>query len=225
MRFRTIRTGIQLPEAAVPAAGGTAPESGGKGGNAVLRRDGNRRRRFRTAARIEEDESVIAKKICMLGAYSVGKTSLVERYVRSIFSDRYLSTVGVKISKKNLMVRNEEISLVLWDMEGKDDYSEVNLSYLRGAMGFFLVADGTRGESLDIAMELRTLACGLVGDIPHILLINKADLAPSWEISEDAINGLEGQGLAVMRTSAKTGQSVDEAFVNLASAMYGGKRG
>jgi small GTP-binding protein len=164
---------------------------------------------------------MIAKKVCMLGAFSVGKTSLVERYVRSIFSDQYLSTVGVKISKKTLTVRDAEISLVLWDMEGKDEYSEINLSYLRGAMGFFLVADGTRRETLDTAMELRAAVRGSVGDIPHILLINKADLSSSWEISEDEINGFNAQGLVVMLTSAKTGRSVEDAFFHLASAMCG----
>ena len=160
-----------------------------------------------------------AKKICMLGSFSVGKTSLVERYVRSIFSDQYLSTVGVKISKKELTAKGQNVSLVLWDMEGKDDYSNINLSYLRGAMGLFLVADGLRRETLDEAYTLQTVVATLVGDIPRILLINKFDLAEQWEVTNDDIARLEGQRFTIMKTSAKTGYGVDEAFLALAEAM------
>ena len=88
---------------------------------------------------------MISKKICMIGAFSVGKSALVERFVHSVFSDRYLSTVGVKISKKSICLDGVDLTMVLWDMEGKDDFADVHMSYLRGAMGFFAVADGTRG--------------------------------------------------------------------------------
>ena len=162
---------------------------------------------------------MINKKICMLGAFAVGKTALVQQYVHTIFSDRYLSTVGVKISKKLLSLDGKDISLILWDLEGKDVYVDVNISYLRGAMGFFVVADGTRKETLDVAMDMRSLALDLIGNKPHSVLINKADLAPSWEVSEDDITALEGQGITITRTSAKTGLAVEDAFTSLARAM------
>ncbi len=162
---------------------------------------------------------MITKKICMLGAFAVGKTALVQQYVHSLFTDRYLSTVGVKISKKRLDVDGKDISLVLWDLEGKDDYVDVNISYLRGAMGFFTVADGTRPETLDVALSLRELALSLVGDVPNILLVNKADLAPAWKLSEERLATLEGRGITWFRTSAKTGLAVNESFAALARAM------
>jgi small GTP-binding protein len=162
---------------------------------------------------------MITKKICMLGAFAVGKTALVQRYVHSIFSDRYLSTVGVKISKKNLVLDNREISLVLWDLEGKDAYTEVNISYLRGTMGFFVVADGTRRDTLDTALNLRTLALNLTGSVPHSLLLNKADLASTWEVTGEDLTALKEGGLAIFETSAKTGLGVEEAFVALAEGM------
>ena len=162
---------------------------------------------------------MISKKICMLGAFAVGKTALVQQYVHSIFSDRYLSTVGVKISKKVLAVDGTEVSLILWDLEGKDVYVDVNISYLRGAMGFFAVADGTRKETLHVALEMRARALELVGPIPHALLLNKSDLAPAWEITEDDIAAIEAQGIPVLRTSAKTGLSVEDAFITLTRAM------
>lgn len=162
---------------------------------------------------------MISKKICMLGGFSVGKTSLVERYVHSLFSDKYLSTVGVKISKKALNVGETDVTLVLWDMEGRDVYANVNLSYLRGAMGFFLVADGTRKETLDMAAELHEEALRVAGQVPCCLLVNKADVADHWEITEDMLRPLEQQGLTILRTSAKTGLGVDEAFASLTKRM------
>ena len=155
----------------------------------------------------------------MLGSFAVGKTALVQSYVHTIFSDRYLSTVGVKVSKKTLSIGGREVTIVLWDLEGKDAYVEVNISYLRGAMGFFVVADGMRRETLNTALTLRSLAVDLIGPVPHALLVNKADLAPDWEITDDALAKVEQQGIRVMKTSAKTGLAVAESFNGLAKEM------
>lgn len=166
---------------------------------------------------------MINKKICMLGAFSVGKTALVQQYVYSIFSEKYLSTVGVRISKKEMTVGDSNLTLVLWDMEGKDLYADVNLSYLRGAMGYFLVVDGLRRDTLEIALELRNIAASLVGpQVPYRLLLNKADLESEWEITADDIESLRAQGISVLKTSARTGAVVEEAFTGLAKAMLSG---
>ncbi|MDL2316488.1 GTP-binding protein [Desulfovibrio sp. OttesenSCG-928-A18] len=162
---------------------------------------------------------MINKKICMLGAFSVGKTSLVSQYVHSVFSDKYLSTVGVKISKKMLVRNGQEISLVLWDMEGKDIYADINTSYLRGAMGFFVVADGMRRETLEIALSLRETVFTLLGPTPHRLLINKADMQDKWEITPAMVDTLHESGVPLLLTSAKTGMAVEEAFIELTDEM------
>ena len=164
---------------------------------------------------------MVNKKVCMLGAFAVGKTALVQQYVHSIFTDRYLSTVGVKISKKAVQVGDTSANTVLWDLEGKDDYADVHISYLRGAMGFFVVADGARRETLDIALNLRILALDLIGPVPHALLVNKADLAPSWEVTDHQLHALEQMGITVIKTSAKTGLAVNESFLFLTKAMLG----
>lgn len=162
---------------------------------------------------------MLKKKICMLGAFSVGKTSLVEQYVHSVFSNKYLSTVGVKISKREVKVDGEDVSLVLWDMEGQDIYADINMAYLRGAMGFFVVGDGTRMETLEIALTIRTLAINMVGQVPSYLILNKADLVEHWEITPEMLAGLEEKGIRIIRTSAKTGMGVAEAFESLARDM------
>ena len=163
---------------------------------------------------------MINKKICMLGSFSVGKTSLVQQYVHSIFSDKYLSTVSVKISKKELNLDGADVTLVLWDMEGKDLYMDVNISYLRGAMGYFLVIDGTRRETLQVALELRNIAVNLIGpQVPYYFLLNKADLESEWEVSNDDLELLRDQGIPFLKASAKTGLGVENAFTGLTKAM------
>jgi small GTP-binding protein len=163
---------------------------------------------------------MINKKICMLGSFSVGKTAMVRQFVNSIFSDNYLSTVGVKISKKSIAVGDEEINLVLWDMEGQDNYSMVNLSYLRGAHGLFFVVDGTRGETLTVALKLRLEATKiLTANVPSLFLINKVDLEPEWEITSKVLSSLEAKGIKLFKTSAKTGLNVENAFSALSLAM------
>ena len=162
---------------------------------------------------------MISKKVCMLGGFSVGKTSLVERYVHSLFSDTYLSTVGVKISKKELSLKDQNVTMVLWDMEGKDIYTNVNLAYLRGAMGFFVVADATRLETLEMAISLREAAFHIAGNTPSCLLINKADLHDELEITDAMLAPLAEQGIKILHTSAKTGMGVNEAFETLALGM------
>jgi len=155
----------------------------------------------------------------MLGSLSVGKTSLVEQYVNSIFSDKYLSTVGVKISKKSVNIDGTDTSLVLWDMEGKDDYTEINMLYLRGAMGFFVVADLTRLDTFDTALKLRKIVLDMLRqDIPNMLLLNKSDL-PDWEVDNERVEEARASGIKIMYTSAKMGKAVDEAFETLARDM------
>ena len=90
--------------------------------------------------------TMLQKKICMLGGFGVGKTSLVSRFVSSMFSDKYLTTVGVKVDKKTVPIDSGEMTLMLWDIYGQDEFQTVRDSYLRGASGYLLVADGTRSR-------------------------------------------------------------------------------
>ena len=101
---------------------------------------------------------MIQKKVCMLGAFAVGKTSLVARYVHSIFSDKYLTTIGVKIDKKPVSLLRGEMELILWDIYGEDEFQKVRMSYLQGASAYLLVADGTRRATLEVAASLQRAA-------------------------------------------------------------------
>ncbi|MGH8772387.1 MAG: Rab family GTPase, partial [Burkholderiales bacterium] len=164
---------------------------------------------------------MLQKKICMLGAFSVGKTSLVRRYVESIFSDSYLTTVGVKIDKKSLTVGGRDLNLILWDIAGEDEVSAVRIGYLRGAAGYLLVADGTRAQTLEVARSIQSRAQAEVGAVPFLLLVNKCDLASEWALSDESIGQLTAANWSVRRTSAKTGEGVEAAFQQLAEQIAG----
>ncbi len=162
---------------------------------------------------------MIQKKVCMLGAFAVGKTSLVSRFVSSIFSDKYHTTVGVKVDKKVVAVGEEQVNLLLWDLYGEDDFQKLRTSYLRGSAGYVLVVDGTRRETLEKAVVLQSRAREAVGPVPFVLMLNKADLTDKWEIEDSAVEELVKQGWQAFRTSAKTGAGVDQAFLTLATRM------
>lgn len=164
---------------------------------------------------------MIQKKICMLGAFATGKTSLVARFVKSIFSEKYHTTVGVKIDKKVLKVGSEDVMLMLWDLAGEDEFNKVQMSYLRGSAGYILVVDGTRRSTLDKAFSLQKNVEEAIGKVPFILVLNKADLVEDWEIDQTTITELTDQGLIIIKGSAKTGEGVEELFLSLAEKMVG----
>src|SRR5215471_13601341 len=151
-------------------------------------------------------QPVLQKKICMLGGFSVGKTSLVKRFVESVFSEAYLTTVGVKIDKKTVDLGERAVNLILWDVAGEDDISTVRMSYLRGCAGYVLVADGTRRSTLDVALSLRERVEADHGQLPFVLLLNKNDLQDQWAIGNADLDNLRQAGWSVRTSSARTGE-------------------
>ncbi|MDP2235112.1 MAG: Rab family GTPase [Bacteroidales bacterium] len=162
---------------------------------------------------------MLKKKIAMLGAFAVGKTSLVQSYVHSIFSERYQTTIGVKIDQKNLCFNDTDVTLMLWDLYGDDDFMKMKPSYLIGSSGYLLVADGTRNDTINVALRLQEMASETTKDAPFILLINKCDLIDSWEVEQETLNKLEQKGWKIMLTSAKDSIMVEEAFSLLTQMM------
>jgi len=165
---------------------------------------------------------MLQKKVCLLGSFAVGKTSLVSRFVRSIFSEAYHTTVGVKVDDKVVRVGEQELRLVLWDLHGEDQFQRLRSTYLRGAAGLLFVADGTRPRTLETAASLRDDATTAVGSVPHLLLLNKADLTDAWAVDAAGEATLRERGWRVLRTSAKDGSGVEEAFAWLARELVGG---
>ncbi|MBA5871177.1 MAG: GTP-binding protein [Nitrospira sp. CR2.1] len=162
---------------------------------------------------------MIEKKICMLGAFAVGKTSLVRRFVTSGFSEQYQTTIGVTVDKKSLSVGDRDLTLVLWDLYGEDEFQKLRRSYLRGTAGYLLVLDGLRRATLDIALRIHESVTDELGPVPFVALVNKHDRRVEWELTDQDLAELTRRGWPVLMSSAKTGQGVEDAFATLSRAL------
>jgi small GTP-binding protein len=168
---------------------------------------------------------MLKKKVCMLGSFGVGKTSLVMRSVKSLYDAKYHTTVGVKTDSKLMQCNGQDLTLLLWDMAGEETGAPVKLNQVRGAAGYFLVVDGLRKSTLDVALSIQQRVEQEIGRLPFLLLANKADERPQWEIEDSAWNDLRQRGWTVLETSAKTGANVEEAFAQLATSLLAGGDG
>jgi small GTP-binding protein len=161
---------------------------------------------------------MIQKKICILGASGVGKTSLIKQYVEGIFSEKYLTSIGVKIDKKIVETNPDSVQLMIWDIEGIDRYCGFQAKYLRGASAFIIVADRTRSQSLIEGTDIFRMAKE-VADIPGILALNKNDLSSTWHWSEAELKEIKHPFSESFDTSAKTGEGVEDMFAYLAKIL------
>ena len=171
----------------------------------------------------------ISKKMCMIGDFGVGKTSLIRRFVDQKFSDEYLSTVGVKISRKILElegVKQPEIvtkaQLLIWDLEGHTKFKGIAPTYLQGASGVLIVADVTRSETVERISEHMQLFSSVNPKGSIIVALNKVDLIEEEKLAvlvEISHAICQDKVIAVYTTSAKTGKDVDEIFYKLAYTM------
>ena len=157
-----------------------------------------------------------SKKICLLGATGAGKTSLVARFVRSMFSEKYQTTIGVKVDKKEIQIDGETLRLMIWDLEGEDECVDTSMKYTRGADGCLLVVDGTRNHTLDTALTIHQRVIDQNGPVPCICLLNKHDLVDDWVINARDTAELDQRNIPWLNTSAKADKNVGQAFADLA---------
>ncbi|MEM8503211.1 MAG: Rab family GTPase [Cyanobacteria bacterium P01_D01_bin.1] len=158
---------------------------------------------------------MIETKVCVVGAFATGKTSLVARFLGGRYTQRYETTVGVRIARKQVETAQMQIDMVLWDIHGEDQFQQVQMSYLRGASAYILVVDGLRKASLVAALDLQKRVTQRIGDVPCVMVINKCDLQADWEVMEDDIAMLKAQNYDLIRTSTKTRVGIDSCFSKL----------
>ncbi len=156
---------------------------------------------------------MIRKKILLLGDFSVGKTSLVRRYIDGTFDDKYLTTIGVKISKKVLTVEGVECELLIWDVEGSTPSKKISLGYYRGASGAIFVTDVTRRETLDNLQEHKEIFLAENPGAQYVTAYNKADMLSDIARERMAV------GEDIFLTSAKEDENVEKLFVELVKKM------
>ena len=158
---------------------------------------------------------MIRKKILLLGDFSVGKTSLVKRYIDGTFDDKYLTTIGVKISKKHLTLKGVECELLIWDIEGSTPSKKISLGYYRGASGAIFVTDLTRKETVEGLESHKDIFLLENPDAKFVVAHNKSDMLS--EIARDKMNVNIDKNSFL--TSAKNGENVEELFTTLMENM------
>ena len=156
---------------------------------------------------------MIRKKILLLGDFSVGKTSLIRRYIDNTFDDRYLTTIGVKISKKGITVRQQECELILWDIEGSTPLKTIPANYMQGASGAIFVAACNRDESIQNLEGHIKQFLSINPKAPYVIAYNKSDLLTPEQAERFP---LEANALL---TSARDGKNVNRLFQNLAEEI------
>ncbi len=158
-----------------------------------------------------------AKKICVLGMFGAGKTSLVDRIAYDRFSADYKTTIGVRPVPATLREGAPDAQrVVLWDIAGESEVSRLTRTYLSGAHGFAIVMDGMRAESVEAAQRI-VKSCELeYPHVPYVLMLNKSDLVGAWDVSYEHAQQHFAQVLH--RVSAKEGSGVHDAFCSVLSA-------
>ena len=160
--------------------------------------------------------TVIQKKVCLLGDFSVGKTSLVRRFIEGRFDDKYLSTIGVRISRKTLQRSNGTLNLLVWDLAGAQEFN-TQASYLVGVAAALIVCDMTRRETLVSCAKYVQQVRAMNQSALLVFVGNKVDLIGESVSAEAELRACsETQGGDYVLTSAKTGIGVDLAFELLA---------
>ncbi|MDZ8236802.1 MAG: Rab family GTPase [Nostoc sp. ChiQUE01a] len=172
--------------------------------------------------------STISKKVCLFGDFGVGKTSLIRQFVECQFSDEYLSTVGVKISRKMLSLSKEDLhnvqdlQLLIWDIEGSNKFKAVAKNYFQGSKGAVIVGDVTQPETLNHLREHIQTFLAINPQSYIVVALNKSDMIAAeylenirkiYEFSDEA------NILDTYITSAKTGNNVNEIFQTLATHL------
>jgi hypothetical protein len=171
----------------------------------------------------------VMKKICMLGDPAVGKTSLVGRFVFSMFDDKYIETIGAKVTKRTMAIEHVatkqrwRLKLMIWDIAGQRTLDFIKPTYYRDAEGALIVADCTRRETLANVPRWCSSIRDVCGEIPVVVLVNKSDLREHAQFGADETGEVAEKLTApFFMTSAKSGQNVENAFSALGRSLVRG---
>jgi small GTP-binding protein len=178
----------------------------------------------------EEKETVVKLKVGLVGDSEVGKTSLIRRFVLDQFDDRYVKTIGAKVSKKemNLPLSKEKrlrVDMIVWDILGEKSIADLYIeSHFKGMQGILAICDLTRTETLNSVDGWASSVFHVTGKVPTYILANKVDLQGQFKVhKQDVAKCSKNLGIPYIFTSAKTGENVERAFHELAQRILFGK--
>ncbi len=171
--------------------------------------------------------AILKAKVCLVGDNAVGKTSLVRRFVLDQFDDRYITTLGAKVMKKEVRLEDPKlgrpviVDLTAWDIMGQPSFRELlREAYFSGAQGIMAVVDLTRRETLDNLPAWIDAVVRTVGPVPVVVAGNKADLTDQAKYGPDEIESVTRISASNrFLTSAKTGALVNATFERVASVV------
>ncbi len=178
-------------------------------------------------------DKLIKVKVCLVGDANVGKTSLIHRFVMDVFDDRYVQTLGTKVSKKELIIDRPNLDqpmnvhMTIWDIMGQKGFRELlKDAYFQGASGVLAVCDLTNRSTLDDLDDWIESVHAIAGKVPAVFVANKVDLPESKKFGDVEIAQVaEAHGSSHYLTSAKTGVEVEKAFHKLAVLMVDARLG
>jgi small GTP-binding protein len=176
-----------------------------------------------------EEPVLLRKKICLLGDAAVGKTSLIRRFVLNQFDEKYITTIGTNVSKKDIrivhqnqqnFIQNFDLTLAIWDIIGQRELHSFNLNYFRSANGGIVVCDITRKDTLESLIMWTSSLFNTIGKVPLVFLANKYDLRASAAFDINELAQIANQFNApCFYTSALSGENVEQAFYALGESI------
>ena len=166
------------------------------------------------------DSFQIKAKVCLVGDSSVGKTSIIRRYVLDIFEDKYIATLGTKVSKKRIILKrdgkNIDLMFSIWDVLGQENFKKIHKVAFKGSRAAMLVCDFTREETLTNIPLWASKVKKVAGEIPKIILANKSDLTSQYAFSEADLQAFSSKlNTTFFKTSARFGDNIIKTFYQL----------
>uniref|UniRef100_A0A3B3XIN4 Ras-related protein Rab-23 n=1 Tax=Poecilia mexicana TaxID=48701 RepID=A0A3B3XIN4_9TELE len=162
-----------------------------------------------------EEDMEVAIKVVVVGNGAVGKSSMIQRYCKGIFTKDYKKTIGVDFLERQIIVNGEEVRLMLWDTAGQEEFDAITKAYYRGAQACVLVFSTTDRESYQAIDNWREKVEAEVGNIPTVLVQNKIDLLEETVIKNEEAEALAKRlKLRFYRASVKEDLNVNEGVFN-----------
>lgn len=165
---------------------------------------------------MREEDVEVAIKVVVVGNGAVGKSSMIQRYCKGIFTRDYKKTIGVDFLERQISVRGEDVRLMLWDTAGQEEFDAITKAYYRGAQACAIVFSTVDRDSFEAVEKWRTKVEDECGNIPMVLVQNKIDLIDQALVKvEEADELAKRLRLKFYRASVKEDLNVNDVFMYL----------